>query len=125
MVFSSNTTSQRDSIEQILSWNTHFYISCQHPWNTHFDISCQHHYLSYQEDGIGNCKVEFLKRKVILTFLRDQFVNENIFVKIKIGRNSLLNNFVLDFCALQKYYKKFTFLKSTIRISVKSPLSFN
>ena len=39
----------------------------------------------------------------------ERLVNKSIFVKMKIERNSLFSNFVLDFRALQKYYKRFTF----------------
>ena len=39
----------------------------------------------------------------------ERLVNKSIFVKMKIERNSLFSNFVLDFRALQKYCKRFTF----------------
>ena len=42
--------------------------------------------------NIPQCKVDFRTRKVILKVLGAQLVNKNIFVKMKMERNSLLND---------------------------------
>ena len=61
---------QRDSSSQILSLHNHS------------DIARQHHYLAHQISLQG--KVDFRTRKVIVKVLGAQFVNKNIFAKMKI-----------------------------------------